>query len=134
MEKSTVFPCQTSPITLSQKIHSVMVMDEKNVEATMMLEVSTWSARIFFAMTKQDTVVAEPVMIRMAIIWLFRKPNMAANGRKIPGSRNSFTRDETAAPFQRFRASPPEKDAPTTRRAMGVAVAPMELRDRKSVV
>ena len=65
MEKSPAFPCQTSPITLSQKIHSVMVMDEKNVEATMMLEVSTWSARIFFAMTKQDTVVAEQVMIRM---------------------------------------------------------------------
>ena len=47
------------------------------------LAVSTLSAFIFLAMMKQATVVGEPAIMRMAIIWLSRKPMAPARGRKM---------------------------------------------------
>ena len=106
-----------------------MVMDteDSRVERRIALAVSTPSACILFAITKQATVVGEPTIINMAMSSLCRKPRTAAAGRKIHGSRNSLTKEDQTAPFQRVMAWLPEKDAPTTNRATGVAVAPMEL-------
>ena len=49
------------------------------------MAVSTLSAFIFLAMMKQATVVGEPAIMRMAIIWLSWKPMAPARGRKMAG-------------------------------------------------
>ena len=41
---------------------------DKSVDSSIALEVSTLSAFMFFAMIKQETVVGDPDIIRMAII------------------------------------------------------------------
>lgn len=101
---------------------------ESKVDRRTALEVRTLSAFIFFAIMKQETVVGEPDMMSTAIIWLSRNPKIAANGRNIAGSRKSLIKDDTKAGLKRFKASLPEKDAPTTKSAIGVAVPPIELK------
>ena len=47
---------------------SVIDTADKSVDSSIALEVSTLSAFMFFAMIKQETVVGDPDIIRMAII------------------------------------------------------------------
>ena len=47
---------------------SVIDTADKSVDSSITLEVSTLSAFMFFAMIKQETVVGDPDIIRMAII------------------------------------------------------------------
>ena len=124
---------QIQPKPFIRNSQKVIDRAESSVDNSTALEVSTLSPCIFLAMTKQATVVGEPAIMRIAIIWLLRKPMAAARGRKMAGKRKSLITEETKAPFQRFIASLPENDAPTTKRAMGVAVAPKELRALSSM-
>ena len=82
------------------------------------------SCPMFFAITKQDTVVGEPTMMRIASSSLYLNPNNAAMGRKMAGRMNSLIAVAAMAGLMRLRAALPEKDAPTASRATGVAVPP----------
>ena len=64
-------------------------------------------------------------MTRMATSSLLRKPMATAAGKKMAGSRISLINVAARVGLIFFMALRPSKPAPTTRRAMGVAVSAM---------
>ena len=61
---------QIQPKPFIRNSQKVIDRAESSVDNSTALEVSTLSPCIFLAMTKQATVVGEPAIIRIAIIWL----------------------------------------------------------------
>ena len=68
-------------------------------------------------------MVGEPSMTRMATNSLLRKPKRMANGKKMAGMMTSLIRVATRLGLIFARAFRPSKVAPTTSRAIGLAVA-----------
>ena len=66
-------------------------------------------------------------MTRIATSSLPRKPNKMANGKKISGMMMSLINVATILGLIFARALRPSKVAPTTRRAIGLAVPPILL-------
>ena len=74
------------------------------MDRRIVLDVSARLACMFFAMTKQVTVVGEPTMMRIATMELPRKPSSAAKGSVSAGSIKSFTKTEQTTSFLFFMA------------------------------
>lgn len=111
----------TSPRLRSTYSHPVSVNALSSVVSITTLEESTPSCPIFFAITKQVTVVDEPSMIRIAISSSLRNPNHTAAGRKSAQNPISLINEAvTAAPAlaNAFRIS---KAAPMAISPIGVA-------------
>src|SRR5699024_3962417 len=92
-------PNHTSPMLLNIYSHPVRVNALNSVVSITTLELNTPSCPMFFAMTKQLTVVAEPSMTRIATNSSLRKPSITARGRNIAVNPTSFSMDAATAGF-----------------------------------
>ena len=109
---------------LSTYSHPVSVNALNSVVSMTTLEVSTPSCPIFFAMTKQLTVVAEPSMTRIATSSSLRNPSMTARGRNTAANPTSFITAAAAAGLTFAKAFLISKVAPIAISPRGVATAP----------
>lgn len=70
--------------------HIVIEKPLNNVVNIITVELKTPSCPIFLAMTKHETVVADPNMTRIAISCSLINPNITANGKKMIQNPNNF--------------------------------------------